>query len=233
MTDVADIKSVLLSVKNAILVSSIDSTEQVTLVFPTSTSETKEITCTEAEANLIASAIRVCVETMVKTRKKESHIRHIAKKVKHTLNSEYKQDTFDLDGKPYTFIESGSRHVGDYYMLDIDALGDIVNVQTPILKQFPHALSKELGVSELKSIAIGSKDSADPVAKFEYLMTAESFPEKYSDAEYDECQAFIRSIKEPEEIPSLEEIINKEFIKFNSEIEISEYSEITIDAQAQ
>jgi hypothetical protein len=132
----------------------------------------------------------------------------------------YKQDTFDFDGKPHRFMESGSRHVGDYYILDIDELGDIVNVQTPILKQF----SREFGVPGLKSIALGSKDSEEVVAKFEYLMTAESFPEKYSDAEYDECQAFIRSIKEPEEIPSLEEILNKEFIKFNSEIETSEYS---------
>jgi hypothetical protein len=142
----------------------------------------------------------------------------------------YKQDTFDLDGKPYTFMESGSRHVGDYYILDIDELGDIVNVQTPILKQFPHALSRELGVARLfdNMIALGGKDSEEAVAKFEYLMTAESFSEKYTDAEYDECQAFIRSIKEPEEIPSLEEILTNAFNLLNAEIETSEYSEVTV-----
>ena len=73
----------------------------------------------------------------------------------------------------------------------------------------------------------------EAVAKFEYITTAESFPEVYTDAAYDECQAFIRSIKEPEEIPSLEEILNKEFIRFNSEIETSEtseYSEVNVSS---
>lgn len=229
--DVSEIKTILLSVQNSILLSAIDEKDMVTLVFPSSTSETTEIVCTENEAKLISAAIQVCVETMVMNRKKESHTRYMVKKIKHNLNSEYKQDTFDVAGKIYTFQSNGSRIVDDYYILDIDELGDIVDVQTPILKKFSHPAPRPTGDVILtfnNIVGLGSKDADEAIAKFEYLMSTAAFSETYTDAEYNECQAFIRSIKEPEEIPSLEEILNKEFIKFNNEVETSEYSEVTV-----